>query len=364
MRNRAAPIDIDTIKKDSQELAKQTACPYTKVVKYMNGVSDSMTTDRVWGIVKFIADLISNTFKRQRSNEYINKYVQEQNLGVLSSLKMHKQICDVILLQEEVYPLVQKALTDVIAELQPLSQTTNLQDQYSRFERGTKFAMTFQTNVIQALDVRQEQKFSNKNDVDFFNNAVVASRYTQMFKGNPDLNFGYILAQGSCDGFMMVWNVITALPDLYKKKYGRLPTKAEYLELISKNLRTVILPLATTNLLFVTEVVRPVDMGGRYEYFINNALEIHDQNFSLDDKDSLVANQHYLQQVSHRTLGAVQEYIDVQQESGSNFLSDTHIRMWCPAMRAQTADGKRITEQFIQDVLALLDTVYFPYWEK
>lgn len=363
MRDKAVPINIDTIKKDSQTLLGQSNCPYTKVVKYMNGVSDAMTPDRVWGVVKFIADLISNTLNRKTSHEHINKYVQAQNLGVLSSLKMHKQIYDVILLQEEVYPIVQKVLIDLVTDLEPLSQNTNLQDQYSRVKRGTTFAMTFQKNIIHALDDRYEQKLFG-SDPDFYNNALLASNYSRIFKGSPDLNFWHIIAQWSCDGFMMTWNVITALPDIYKKKHGRLPTKAEYIELISANLKIVILPLATTNLLFVTQVVRPVDLGGRYDYFINNALEIHDQNFTLDDKNTLVANQEYLEQITRRTLDAAEDYIQVQKESWSNFLSDTHIRMGCPAMRAQTPDGKRVTEQFIQDMLALLDKIYFPYWDK
>ena len=43
---------------------------------------------------------------------------------------------------------------------------------------------------------------------------------------------------------------------------------------------------------------------------------------------------------------------------------DFPIRTGCPALTAKTKDGKIIVEQFCEDVLALLDIVYFPYWDK
>ncbi|MBP7006960.1 MAG: hypothetical protein KBB16_02775 [Candidatus Pacebacteria bacterium] len=72
----------------------------------------------------------------------------------------------------------------------------------------------------------------------------------------------------------------------------------------------------------------------------------------------------YIQKVVQRLKDKIAERIANVQQHGNHYSLEQQVRLGCPAMKAKTKDGKRITDQFIDDMLTLLDEVYFPYRDK
>ena len=83
MRRKAALIDEKAIENASAELLSNTS---------------------------FIRTLIADVLKRKKAFMHIKEYVQAQDLGFISSLKMHKQLYDVLLLEEEIFAMIQETI--------------------------------------------------------------------------------------------------------------------------------------------------------------------------------------------------------------------------------------------------------------
>ncbi len=367
MRRKAALIDEKAIENASAELLSNTKCPYTWTVRYMNEVSDNMTPDRVKTATSFIRTLIADVLKRKKAFMHIKEYVQAQDLGFISSLKMHKQLYDVLLLEEEIFAMIQETIAfKGIPSYQTLKEMSIWQDLANYHERQRwwwALMGTFQDAILRKLKAWEANKSLFSPDADFHKHAAQCSTYGGLLKWGPQANFWSIFWQWVCEGAMACRNVVNVLVPLYQAKYWRNPTSEEYKTIVNKNIKRIVLPLSTMNLLFLVAVARPANSPLGL-HLTNHVIGLNSDDFELDNQGIIVAKKAYLEKIVWRTNEHVNLVSSIQVKKNMDPSSDSHVRMWCPAMRAQTKDGKRMTEQFIEDFLKLLDEMYFPSWDK
>lgn len=103
--------------------------------------------------------------------------------------------------------------------------------------------------------------------------------------------------------------------------------------------------------------------------FVNNALDIDTSRFMLDDDDGLIMKNEYMQEIAVKMTDEVHQYWQAQALAeliggGMKNTAEYPMRTGCPALAIEMKDDRRMVEQFCYDVLALLDKVYFPYWNK
>jgi hypothetical protein len=161
-----------------------------------------------------------------------------------------------------------------------------------------------------------------------------------------------------------IWSIVYNLPEIFEAKYKRLPNTQEYASLVRHNIKSMIKSLASLHLESLVHVVRPKDSVVDITILANNSLEMNKSDFVLDDKDYIQVNNSYLIKKEERLLDMYREYETAYAMMPDYPMNEFSIRTGCPALRAKIDENKFVIDQFCDDVLELLDKIYFAHWDK
>lgn len=362
MREQAVDIDIQPIQKITDDFVKNTKCPYGTLVSYLNRVNGYMTPDRGNKIRGLIKHLLLNNFNRANAAGYIDKFLDEENLHFKSASKYKAHVYEILYLQEWLYDLIHNYLTTTetpeLIHLKNATPTLDLDDSSLRHLRGRKF----KTILKDSWDGRIENRVTEKKRLEPEMQIVEESSRNHT-NHNKNSVFGFIdlIKQGIGDGIDNCWDVVQNIPDLYRSKYGTRISTSEYRRLVALNMKTIFTQVSTLNLAHLTNILR--NPYGHSFLHVDDWLTLNEHDFALNDKWIIEGKRLYMIKIIRR----MQQYIGQYMFSLHVTWKTEHeeqVRLGCPAMTARTQEGKRITDQFIDDILQLLDEVYFPYRER
>ncbi len=363
IRYKAVPIDTSKIDELTEDLVKETKCPYSRVIGYLNKVNSYLTPDRSKIFHTIVNSLTSNLTVDNRS-KYIDDTINQQDLNAKNAIKTRTHIYQTLYIQNEIYELLQQCFvvtkTSPLSMLKWLANHSDLTNIYQRKNRGGWFVSTLQQLIDPTLQKRDSNKLFDREmmGVEHF-----ASHHSRLTKGG-DFDFVTLIEQGINDAVISARHILDTMPELYKEKFWELPSREEYRTIVEKNMKHIMPQASTLNLGFLVGILRDGSLAHLSDYTMNYALGITIEDFELDDEWLATVKKPYIQKVVQRLKDKIAERIANVQQYGNHYAFEQQVRLGCPAMKAKTKDGKRVTDQFIDDILQLLDEIYFPYWEK
>lgn len=375
-------IQYDKIESLKKDLLQKKKCPYHELVGAMNKFSSYVTSDRpptIRNIVKQLIDLFSS--KKPATQQIQQEYQDIGNgLSMANKCKIYKHLYDVIYIQEEVYPLMHEFLSDDSnSQFQCLAddaQMLDLQDPQTRNLRGMKFSHTTEQSIEAVIHDRERNKIQDPH----YRNALhIAMAHTSSGWNEPR-SFGMTFVEGFGDGRKNIWNMIEPIPELFEKKYRRRITAKEYRDIALLNIKNMILPLSSINMDNLINLVRPetwpededsvgivtyngemIAINGMHNF---NKLEMSVDTFELWENDILAIKPDYISERVRRMDKIVNQATYLLKFHADYYSSGLLMTTGCPALTATTTQGKRVVQQFGEDMIRLLDTIYFPYRDK
>jgi hypothetical protein len=363
IRYKAIPLDTSKVDELTEDLVKETKCPYSRIISYLNKANSYLTPDRSRIFHTIVNNLTSNLAIDNRS-KYIDDTINQQDLNVKNAIKTRTHIYQTLYIQNEIYELLQQCF--VVTKTSPLSMLKGLADHsdltniYQRKNRWGGFVSTLQQLIDPTLQKRDSNKMFDREMMVVENFASHHSRLTKWC----DFDFVTLIEQGINDAVISARHILDTMPELYKEKFWKLPSREEYRAIVEKNMKHIMPQASTLNLGFLVGVLRDGSLAHLSDYTMNYALGITIEDFELDDAWLATVKKPYIQKVVQRLKDKIAERIANVQQYGNHYSLEQQVRLGCPAMKAKTKDGKRITDQFIDDMLTLLDEVYFPYRDK
>lgn len=354
----------------STHFLQQTNCPYTKAIQYLNMVSNAMSGEKTNVVKTIISYFLSNNFSRKSAPLYLNTLLHEEGLNPKSTIKVQKHILDILYLQEGLYDIIQKQVLDPSLSMwsatKHVGKALDLKDLSNRQRMGKNITLSIQTLSFNAIEARQEEKLLNEwkkfsQELEYaLHHAIINAKGANIRGQTPD--FADMFIEWLNDGFSNYWSLVHNIPEIFEATHGRMPNKDEYKEIIEKNMHSMIIPLTSLNLNLLVFSTRT--QSEQQIDHINNNLDITTANFTLNENWVLIPTDGYNWEIVRKASHHTNEYLFVQNFYPDNISGVWPIRTGCPVMRAKTKDGRRLIEQVVKDFTTLLDTVYFPYWEK
>lgn len=363
-------INPDEITDLTNDFLDSSKCPFTNAMKYLNTLGGIMSSDTTSKIKKSIMEVFSKAHGKQDFSVDVESVIDVE-LTIRNEAKVKKHIYDVLLLQSEVYNEIKNILSiesGLFKGLVQLSSQLDLQELEQRKDWGLLFFEAFLHPINDALRLWELRKVKDSKEYrDAFQYAL---QHSNLSKRTKSVGFSVMFIQGVTDGFQNFWSLVCNIPELYEAQWGRQPTAVEYRELVRKNIKKVIFPLASLTMPTLISVIRAERPTSMSKEFINNAFDLNPQDFELDEEGHIHSNLSYNKKISIKMARLMISYWEGQKAhlkaNQSELLSksDFPIRVGCPALSAKTEDGTVVVEQFCEDILTLLDTIYFPYWDK
>jgi len=366
-------INLEEIRKSDIEFWKQTKCPYSKAVQYINEIQKNSTPN----VVNKIGNFIINLFKggeEERINK-INEFSGRQKVDFLSRYKLDKYIVDIILLQEEIYKIISNILNPNYVKnksnLATLSLTKQLHLEQERESRWSQFIYFIQMQSLHNFLWRENK---NRHKDIYREYQKLSMNYIHMAKWQQ-YSIASVFAQWVSDGAWTCWNIVNVIPTLYFAKYNKFPSKEEYRTIAEKNAYAILIPMATLELSDLTTVAREylrrdssmyVSESEQYKArkMVNNWLDISPMTAELDEQNNIIINKNQINSIKARSEKSV--YTKINTFWGLKNISniDPLVRIGCPSLRAKNENWKPMIQAFINDMFILLDEIYFPYRER
>ncbi|MBP7006962.1 MAG: hypothetical protein KBB16_02785 [Candidatus Pacebacteria bacterium] len=125
IRYKAIPLDTSKVDELTEDLVKETKCPYSRIISYLNKANSYLTPDRSRIFHTIVNNLTSNLAIDNRS-KYIDDTINQQDLNVKNAIKTRTHIYQTLYIQNEIYELLQQCF--VVTKTSPLSMLKGLAD--------------------------------------------------------------------------------------------------------------------------------------------------------------------------------------------------------------------------------------------
>lgn len=350
-------------------------CPFSRFVSSLNKLSDH--NRKKLPSIKHIISILRDPLQQETITTIENIEIKWYDHQDITKIKTH--IYATLFLQSEAYTIIQQSLNiKTNPELYKIglkASHSDLHDPLFRWEYWSLLLSAFQWLAIEFINKRDKEKFQNL----LFQSEILKYPLQHWMNTNfsIDTTFSKLFIAGIGDGFLNYRSIINKLPDLYERKYNKYPSKEEYRHILQKSIKNIIVPIVSINMEHLIDIVRMKSHEqiqaiqrkdySEYKHLLEafwNTLGIDNDNFELDDENNIIIKQHYLQKVEEKLQIMEKKYSISRQYLWDTALSNTlghrFIRTGCPALRGHIGE-KRIIEIFCEDILSLLDHIYFPY---